>query len=212
MKILITGFEPFGGEEINPSYEAVKLLPQKLQEAEILTMELPVVFGKCAEILVDKIADCKPDVVICVGQAGGRPNISIEKVAINHVDARIADNAGNMPTDETIIKDAPAAYFTNLPIKAMVENMRINGIPAAISYTAGTFVCNDIMYHLLHMINTQHRHIRGGFIHVPFDCAQAAKNNAPSMPIATIAKGLEYAIEAAIDNSSDIVIKGGETH
>jgi len=198
MKILITGFDPFGGEKLNPAYEAVKLLPDTIATADIIKAELPTVFGKCAKILEGLIEKYQPNAVICVGQAGGRSGISIEKVAINFADAIIADNENQQLTDEPIIKDGATAYFSNLPIKSMVKNIKEHGIPANISYTAGTFVCNDIMYRLLHMIEHKYPKMLGGFIHVPFDTAQTATkaDGTPSMPIATIAKGLEYAIEA----------------
>ena len=183
---------------MNPAYEAVKLLPDIIAEADIIKAELPTVFGKCAKLLEDLIEKHQPNAVICVGQAGGRSGISIEKVAINFADATIADNENQRLIDEPIIKDGPAAYFSNLPIKAMVKNIKENGIPANISYTAGIFVCNDIMYRLLYMIEQKYPQMHGGFIHVPFDTAQATAkpDGTPSMPIATIAKGLEYAIEA----------------
>jgi len=214
MKVLVTGFDPFGGEKINPAYEAVKLLPAKISGADIVTAEIPTVFGKCGAALQALIDSHQPDIVLCIGQAGGRSGISIEKVAINLAEARIPDNEGNQPMGMPIIDGGPTAYFTNLPVKAMAQHVRGNNIPSGISYTAGTFVCNDIMYRLLHMINTKHSNIRGGFIHVPFDTAQVTQrpDGTPSMPIVTIAKGLEYAIEAALSNSEDISGVAGTTH
>ena len=214
MKILVTGFDPFGGDKINPAFEAVKLLPAKINGADIVTEEIPTVFGKCGEVLRSAMQKHKPDVVVCIGQAGGRSVISVEKVAINLDEARIPDNEQRQPTDVAIVQDGPVAYFSSLPVKAIVQNIKKNNIPSSISYTAGTFVCNDIMYRLLHMINTEFQGLRGGFIHVPFDTAQVLDrpDGTPSMPIATISKGLEYAIEAIVANKEDIKGMAGTTH
>ena len=153
MKILLTGFDPFGGESVNPAYEAVKLLPDEIGGAQIIKLEVPTVFGKAGEALEEGIRLHEPDVVICVGQAGGRSGMSVEKVAINYQDARIADNEGRQPIDVPIREDGDTAYFATVPVKAMVAKMRENGIPAFVSYTAGTYVCNELMYALLYMIN-----------------------------------------------------------
>ena len=214
MKILVSGFDPFGGDKINPAYEAVKLIPANVTGAEIIKVELPTVYGKCAEVLESAIEQHKPDAVLCVGQAGGRSVLSIEKVAINLAEARIPDNAKQQPSDEAIIEGAPAAYFTNLPVKAMVKNCKSHGIPSNISYTAGTFVCNDIMYRLLHMIAQKYPQMRGGFIHVPFVPEQVLERpeGTPSMSAITIAKGLEYSIEAICTHQEDIKGLAGATH
>jgi pyroglutamyl-peptidase len=155
VKILATGFDPFGGEKINPAYEAVKLLPREIAGAEIFTAEIPTVFGKCGDVLRRLIRERRPDAVLCVGQAGGRSVISVEKVAVNLMEARIPDNEKMQPSDEPVVPGGPAAYFSGLPVKAMVRAVREQGIPAGISYTAGTFVCNDVMYRLLHMAATE---------------------------------------------------------
>ena len=214
MKVLITGFDPFGGDKINPAYEAVKLIPAKVAGADVVKEELPTVFGKCAVVLESLIEKHQPDAVLCIGQAGGRSNITVEKVAINLAEARIPDNENNQPSDQPIVDGGPPAYFTTLPIKAMVKTINNNGIPAGVSYTAGTFVCNDIMYRLLHMCAQKYPKIRGGFIHVPFDTAQVIERpvGTPSMPVATIAEGLEYAIEAIAAHDKDIGGLAGETH
>ena len=214
MKILVTGFDPFGEDTINPAFEAVKLLPSKIGNGDIVTEEIPTVHGKCGVVLRNAIEKHKPNAVLCIGQAGGRSSISIEKVAVNLAEARIPDNENNQPSDQPIVKSGPTAYFTNLPIKAMVQNVKKHNIPSSISYTAGTFVCNDIMYRLMHMIATEYTDIRGGFIHVPFDTAQVINrpDGTPSMPIATIAKGLEYAIEAILTHDVDITGIAGATH
>ena len=214
MKILVTGFDPFDKETINPAYEAVKLLPAEICGAEIVKLEIATVFAKGALQVEKAIEEHSPDVVICVGQAGGRSCISIEKVAINFAEARIADNEGNQPLDRAIVADGPAAYFATLPVKAMVENVRSHGIPANISYTAGTFVCNDVMYRLLHLTSTKYHHIIGGFIHVPYTLTQAATkpDGTTGWDEKTIAKGLEYAIEAIVLKKEQSGLSLGTTH
>lgn len=213
MKVLITGFDPFGGEKINPSYEAVKLLDNKINGAIVIKRELPTVFNKSIEKLNKIIEEESPDIVICVGQAGGRFNISIERVAINIDDARIPDNEGNEPIDSKIFGNGDNAYFSNLPIKAMVQKINENNIPAEISNTAGTYVCNHIMYGLLYLINTKHRNIKGGFIHVPYIPEQViGKRNIPYMTIHEIKKALTLAITAAVENKEDIKISGGKEY
>jgi len=210
MKLLITGFDPFGNEKINPAWEAVKLLPSQIEGVEVIKLQIPTVFNKSIEILLEGIKEHKPDVVICIGQAGGRFDISIERVAINIDDARIMDNEGNQPIDEAIYSDGESAYFTNLPIKAMVEEIKKVKIPASISNTAGTFVCNHIMYGLLYHINKFSVAKKGGFIHVPFITEQVLdKKNVPYMELESIAKGLEGAIRGIYENDSDIKISGG---
>lgn len=203
MKVLITGFEPFGGEKINPAWEAVKALPDTIAGAEIIKMEIPTVFSKSVPAVEAGIRKHQPDVVISVGQAGGRSCITVEQVAINLADARIADNAGEQPVDESVQPDGPAAYFATIPAKEIVKNVRAHGIPCHISYTAGTYVCNYVMYRVLHLAAAGYPGIRAGFIHVPFAAEQAVDKPAgtPFMPLETIAKGLEYAIEAAVSGS-----------
>jgi len=214
MKVLVTGFDPFGGDKINPAYEAVKLVPDVVCKAEVVKEELPTVFGKCGLVLDQLIEKHKPDTVICVGQAGGRSVMSIEKVAVNLAEARIPDNENQQPSDESIIKGGPLAYFAKLPVKAIVKSIKGNGIPASVSYTAGTFVCNDIMYRLLHLIATKYPKLKGGFIHVPFATEQAVDrpDGTPAMSVETIAKALEYAIEATCKYDEDIQGLAGETH
>ncbi|GAA0086686.1 pyroglutamyl-peptidase I [Clostridium sp. MB05] len=210
MKILITGFDPFGGENINPALEAVKKLPDTLLGSEIIKLEIPTVFRKSLETIEKNIIKHNPDVVISIGQAGGRFGITPERVAINMDDARIKDNEGNQPIDISIYEDGESAYFSNLPIKAMVKEMNDNGIPASISNSAGTFVCNHVMYGVLYLIDKKYPNIRGGFIHVPYIPSQVTtKPNMPSMSIDDIAKGLELSIKAVIENSSDIKTIGG---
>ena len=205
MKVLITGFDPFGGAVVNPAYEAVKQLPDRIGEAEVIKMEIPTVFRKDGEILAGVIKQQQPDVVVCVGQAGGRSDITVEKVAINLMEARIPDNDGQQPLDEKISETGEAAYFATIPVKAMISRMKEAGIPASVSYTAGTFVCNDIMYRLLHLAAVAYPKMRGGFIHVPYLPEQGVDlpPGTPTMSAETIARGLHLAIEAILDNQED---------
>lgn len=211
MKVLVTGFDPFGGESINPAYEAVKLLPDEIAGAKIVKVEVPTVFKKSIEALKKNMEAEKPDVVLCIGQAGGRFDLTVERVAINLDDARIADNEGNQPIDEPIFADGEPAYFANIPIKAMVQNVRKQNLTASVSNTAGTFVCNHLMYGLMYLIHKEYPAIRGGFIHVPFIVEQVVeKRNMPSMSVENIAKGLEAMIEAAVENQEDVKIAEGK--
>lgn len=205
MKILVTGFDPFGGEPVNPAYEAVKLLPKEIKGAQIITIEIPTVFGRGAESVEKAIIEHNPNAVVCVGQAGGRSCISIERVGINLREASIPDNDGNQPVDVKAKEDGENAYFATIPVKSMVNNVRKHGIPSHISYTAGSYVCNDVMYTLLYMLDKKYPGVKGGFIHVPFATEQVTNkaNNIASMPVETIAKGLEYAIEAIVENELD---------
>ena len=214
MKILVTGFDPFGGESVNPTYEAVKLLPDVIGGAEIFKLEIPTVFSLSGPAVEEGIRKYQPDVVICVGQAGGRASISVEKVAINFVDARIPDNNGEQPLDEPLQADGPAAYFATLPVKAMVQHVKEAGLPCYLSFTAGTYVCNSIMYNVLYMCEKRYPGIRAGFIHVPYACGQVIDkaNTTPSMPLETIAKSLEYAIEAVAIDRADGGESAGELH
>ena len=210
-KVLITGFDPFGGESINPAIEAVKLLPDEIDGAKIVKLEIPTVFNKSISKLEEALEQEKPDIAICVGQAGGRYDITVERVAINVDDARIADNEGNQPIDNAIFEDGENGYFSNLPIKAMVKKIRDNNVPASVSNSAGTFVCNHIMYGLLYHINKNYNNVKGGFIHIPFLPEQVVdKRNTPSMSLEDIVKGLTCAIKGALENDSDIKEIGGE--
>lgn len=214
MKILVTGFDPFGGEATNPAYEAIKLLPDTIDGAEIIKLEIPTVFGKGAQKAIEMIEEKEVDVVVSVGQAGSRSAMTVEKVAINLVEARIPDNEGQQPFDLKIKEDGENAYFTTLPIKAMVEEMKANGIPAFVSYTAGTYVCNEVMYQELYAVNKRFPSVRAGFVHVPYAAAQAVDkpNGTPFMSIETIAKGLEFGLKAIVANEEDKSIIMGETH
>ncbi len=210
-KVLITGFDPFGGESINPAFEAVKALPDTIEGYEIIKKEIPTVFEKSYKVLFEAIDQVKPEIVICVGQAGGRFEVSPERVAINIDDARIKDNEGNQPIDTKVFEDGENAYFTNLPIKKMVDDMKNGSVPAVVSNTAGTFVCNHIMYALMYYIHKNNLDIRGGFIHVPYLPEQVLdKKGQPFMSQELITKGLEISIASAIKTTVDIKAVGGE--
>ena len=198
MKILITGFEPFGGESVNPAYEAVKLLPDMAGDIQIVKMEIPTVFGEAGKVVETGILQHQPDAVICVGQAGRRADSGVERVAINLVEASIPDNAGNQPMDVKVQEDGDTAYFATIPVIAMVKNIKDHGIPASISYTAGTYVCNSVMYDLLYLIDRKYPSIRGGFIHVPYATEQGVGKpvGTAKMELSTISKALLYALEA----------------
>lgn len=213
MKILITGFDPFGGESVNPALEAVKGMKDEIAGAQIVKLEIPTVFNKSIAKVREAMDREKPDVVLSIGQAGGRFAISPERVAINISDGRIADNEGNQPIDEPIFADGAPAYFSTLPVKAMVEAIKAKGIPAELSNTAGTYVCNHVMYGVLYHISKDFPGVRGGFIHVPFIPQQVvAKKNTPAMALADITAALEAAVEAIVANDTDIHVVGGATH
>ncbi|MDF0480409.1 pyroglutamyl-peptidase I [Vagococcus sp. PNs007] len=215
MKLLVTGFDPFGGEKINPAWEAVKELPDTILDSEVIKLEIPTVFNKSAEVVKEAINNHKPDVVLNIGQAGGRFGITPERVAINMDDARIPDNEGNQPIDEVIQKNGAPAYFTQLPIKAMVEGVKAAGYPASVSNTAGTFVCNHIMYQVQYMIATEFPNVKGGFIHVPYIHEQVVtKASMPSMSISDISKALEATLVKIVElkDQNDLKLVGGAEH
>ena len=211
MKVLVSGFEPFGGELRNPAWEAVKGVSNQIGDSVVKKIKLPVAYEESGDILISEIKRENPDIVICVGQAGGRCGLTPEFVALNWKDASIEDNTGSKSSGERIKEDGQDAYFTNLPVKAMVKVLKEKGVPASLSYTAGTYVCNSLMYRLLYYINKECKNIKGGFIHVPFDTIQAASKEraVPSLPIEMMAKGLEYCIEAALLYANDISIAMG---
>jgi len=205
MKVLITGFDPFGGETINPAFEAVKRLPDEIAGATVVKIEIPTVFGKDGEVLRAAIAEHRPDIVFCIGQAGGRAKISVEKVAINLIEARIPDNDGKQPLNAAIEEDGETAYFATLPVKAIVNQITAAGIPATVSYTAGTFVCNDIMYRLLYLAKTEFPSLIGGFIHVPYLPEQVVSlpDGTASMPVELMTEALRIAIETTATVDED---------
>ena len=210
MKILVTGFDPFGGEPINPAIESVKRLPDNIAGAEIIKLEIPTVRKKSLEKIEEAINEHNPDIILSIGQAGGRFDISIERVGINLDDFRIPDNEGNQIIDEPIFPDGENSYFVKLPVKAMVQNVQKNNIPASVSYTAGTFVCNHVLYGVMYLIEKKYKGKKSGFIHIPFLPQQVVdKRNMPSMELNTIVKGLTAAIEAIVKNNEDIKEVGG---
>lgn len=212
--VLITGFSPFGGEIINPSWQAVQALDGlDIGGFIVHTKELPCEFDTSLDVLNKAIDKYAPQLVLCIGQAGGRADISIERVAININDARIADNAGNQPIDTPVIPSGPSAYFTNLPIKRILIALQQAEIPVSVSNTAGTFVCNHVMYGLLHNIALNHTDIKGGFVHIPYLPSQATHHcGAPSMSQATVISALKVIICEATSNKLDLKVAAGTTH
>jgi pyroglutamyl-peptidase len=211
--VLLTGFAPFGGEASNPSWDAVAPLANKrIGGHRIVVRQLPVEFGASLQVLQAAIRETKPALVLCVGQAGGRAQLSIERVAINIDDARIPDNADACPIDAPIVADGPAAYFTTLPIKAMLVAMREAGIPAEVSQTAGTYVCNHVFYGLMHALRGKPR-IRGGFIHIPYAPEQAARHpGAPSLTVDVVTAALRIGLRVVLTTTADRHIAAGAEH
>lgn len=191
-KLLITGFDPFGGESINPAWEAVRPLPDVIRDFELVKLEIPTVFGAAAQVVIDKAEEIHPDAIISVGQAGGRAAVTPEMVGINLRYASIPDNMGALPCDIPIAEGGPAAYFSTLPVRAMAKAICDAGLPGAVSYSAGSFVCNDVLYSLLHHFDEAA--VRAGFIHVPFLPEQTVDK--PSLPLEQTAAALRAAIEA----------------
>jgi pyroglutamyl-peptidase len=211
--VLLTGFEPFNNAPVNPSWEAVKALKGwRTSEFAVEVRRLPCVFGMANRVMAGAIEELRPDVVIATGQAGGRKELSVERVAINIDDASILDNEGQQPVDSPIFVHGPNAYFSTLPIKAIVRAMRERGLTAGVSQTAGTFVCNHVFYGLLH--NTLNTPVRAGFIHVPFLPEQAAQwpGGAPSMSLDEIVEGLRAAVQVSLSTEQDLLEAGGATH
>ena len=213
-RILLTGFEPFDKDSVNPSWEVARALDGELIAGGVVhALQLPCVFGAAMPVLDEALAQLQPTLIISLGLAGGRTDITPERVAINIDDARIPDNAGHQPIDQAVVRDGPTAYFSTLPIKAMVRDMRAQGVPAAVSNTAGTFVCNHIFYALMHHLATGAGGVRGGFIHVPTLPELAALHpGMPSMALATQVRGLQVAIETALAVQADVREVGGALH
>lgn len=206
--VLVTGFEPFGGGAANPSQEiAQRLAGARLSGHRVVGAVLPCVFGAANTQLRRLLRRHRPALVICLGQAGGRAEITPERVAINVDDARIPDNAGAQPVDRPIVRGGPAAHWSKLPIKAIVRALRAEGIPAAVSQTAGTFVCNHVFYGLMHSLRRR-RGLRGGFIHVPYRTGQAAGQ--PSLPLATMERAIRIAIRVSLAGRRDARVAGGQ--
>jgi pyroglutamyl-peptidase len=206
--VLVTGFDPFGGDAVNPSWQAARALHGKrIAGHRVIAAQLPTVFDRSLAVLRELLAEHKPRLVVCTGQAGGRAAMALERVAINVNDARIADNAGSQPVDTPVIAGAPAAYFTSLPIKSMLAALEGAAVRAEVSQTAGTFVCNHVFYGLMHELATQPSlaGVRGGLVHVPWLPLQGQ----PSMPLEDMVRGLELAIERALTTGADIRKQAG---
>lgn len=211
--VLLTGFAPFGGDAGNPSWEAVRALDgARIRGHRIATRCLPVEFGRSLKELRAAIRELKPALVLCVGVAGGRAEVSIERVAINVDDARIPDNAGASPVDLPVVEGGPAAYFATLPIKSILLALRAAGIPAAVSQTAGTYVCNHLFYGLMHALRRTPK-VRGGFIHVPYAPADAARHpGAPSLPVGLASEALRIAVRTSLATRADRRVAAGAEH
>ncbi|MEU4512841.1 pyroglutamyl-peptidase I [Nonomuraea wenchangensis] len=213
MRVLLTGFEPFGGSAVNPSWQAVRLAEAAPPEGVSLTTALlPVVFHDAIARLRAAVEDSGADVVICVGQAGGRAGMTVERVAVNLDDARIPDNKGVQPVDEPIVAGGPAAYFSTLPVKACVAAVRDAGLPASVSHTAGTYLCNHVFYGLMHHLESGRPGRRGGFVHVPYLPEQVPDGDKPSMPAGSVAEALTAIVSAAVTTTEDLKETGGALH
>ncbi|QWQ38379.1 pyroglutamyl-peptidase I [Gemella sp. zg-570] len=215
MKVLITGFEAFGNDKLNSSAEIVYRLPDKLNDILLIKKIIPTVFNKSAEMLKKEIDSHKPDIVICVGQAGGkdRKKIAVERVAINIDDARIADNEGNRPLDKIIQENGSTAYFSTLPIKAIYSELIKNNIPTEISNSAGTFVCNHIMYQSLYLSNTKYN-FKTGFIHIPYIKEQVHDDQTPYIEIEKLVQAIKIIISTSLEyhNKSDLLLEAGKEY
>ena len=217
--VLLTGFEPFNQESINPAWEAVRALEGWSEGGfAVEVRQLPCVFGEAGEVLKGAVEALNPSIVIAVGQAGGRCDVSVERIAINIDDAPIQDNRQRQLVDQPIVMDGPAAYFSTLPIKAIVHELRAAGLPASVSQTAGTFVCNHVFYSLMHLAAARlaeggHAPLRAGFIHIPYLPQQAAAHpGAASMALADMTEALRIAIRTALAVNIDLREFGGSTH
>jgi len=205
MKALVAGFDAFGGDKVNPSALAVRQLKRKLGGVVVHTAVLPTSYARSAIALRGAIHEVRPDLVLCVGQAGGRAELCLERVAINVQDARIKDNDGKQPIDRPVVREGPAAHFATLPIKACVAEMRKAGLPAAVSNTAGTFVCNNVFYALMDLAARHPIPMRGGFLHIPYVPEQVARlGNAPSMALDDIVRGIEIVVAVSAVRTSDL--------
>jgi pyroglutamyl-peptidase len=210
MKILVTGFDPFGGEKVNPAFEVIKKLSTNIAGVEVIKLEVPTVFKKSIEVVTKAIDKIGPDFVLNIGQAGGRFAVSVERVAINIDDARIPDNINQQPIDLPIDPEGQPAYFATLPIKAVAQAIKDNGIPAIVSDTAGTFVCNHLMYGVLNHIYKNKLNIKAGFIHIPFLPEQVInKPNTASMSVETLVKSIETAVAVIVTTANDIRVSEG---
>ena len=202
MKILLTAFDPFGGEPVNPAWEAVRLL-RAPAGTEVKKLLLPTVFGRSGDLLCAALAAEQPDLTLCIGQAAGRPAITPERIGVNLMDASIPDNAGNQPREEPVIPGAPAAYFARLPVRALAEAIAASGVPAAVSNSAGLFVCNQLLYRLLHEMETKYPAMGGGFLHVPCLPEQAERlqkdRPLPFLSLEEIVRGLQAGLDWLVE-------------
>ena len=213
-RVLLLGFEPFANESVNPSAEIVSHLDGVTIGAhQVVSAVLPVAFADAPLRLAEAIERFRPELVIALGQAGGRKEISLERVAINLIDARIADNAGLQPIDVMVLSGGPGAYFSTLPLKSILVDLQRRGIPASLSLSAGSYVCNQVFYWLAHLIATEHPNSRGGFIHVPWLPEQATRHpGEPAMPLGMMVNGVRAAIACSLSTRSDLAISGGTLH
>lgn len=220
-RVLLAGFEPFEDDPVNPAWEIARTLDGWACEGAVVqALQLPCVFGRAIDTLDAALADIQArgaplPLVLCIGAAGGRTEISMERAALNVDDARIPDNAGCQPIDTEVVAGGPAAYFSTLPIKAMVRDMRAAGLPAAVSNSAGTFVCNHIFYALMHRLATQPAlaHTRGGFVHVPYLPEQAApRPGVASMALAAQVEAFRVGIRTALTVRQDVRETAGRLH
>jgi pyroglutamyl-peptidase len=211
--VLLTGFEPFGDDPDNPSWEAARALHgRRIAGRRVVARRLPVEFGTSLRILRGAIRETRPALVLCLGLAGGRAQLSLERVAINLDDAGIPDNAGRQPVEAPVAAGGPAAYFSTLPIKAILLALRGAGIPAEVSQSAGTYVCNHVFYGLMHALRGR-RAVRAGFVHIPYGPEQAARHpGAPSLALATVVEGLRLAIRTALRTDGDARVAAGAEH
>jgi len=210
LKALVTGFEPFDGDTINPALEALLRLPASLGTMSLAKRAIPTVFGQALDVLAEALDEVQPDLVLAVGQAGGRAALSLERVAINIDDARIGDNAGQRPVDRPIVPGGPAAYFATLPIKAAVRALRQAGLPAAVSNTAGTFVCNHLFYGLMHQAALRGGAFRAGFLHIPYLPQQAQRHvGQPSMALEYVVQGIGIILATSAEFEHDLALSEG---
>jgi pyroglutamyl-peptidase len=210
VKILLTAFDPFGGDSVNPASEALNLINLEHEDLEIIKFIVPTVFYKSIDTVTEVIEKEQPDVVLCLGQAGGRKEITPERVAINLDDARICDNEGNQPIDTKIYEDGESAYFATIPIKAIVQKITEANLPSSVSNSAGTFVCNHLMYGVLYYISKHHYNMKAGFLHIPYMTKQVKDmEDKPALPLNQIVQGIELAIEAIACHKVDIITTGG---
>lgn len=207
--VLLTGFTPFAGADMNPSWLAAHALDGHLIAGHrVVARELPTEFAASLPALRKALRDTQPRVVIATGLAGGREGVSLERVAINVIDARIPDNAGAQPIDVPVVRGGPTAYFSSLPVKAALVDLTNAGIAAHVSQTAGTYVCNQVFYALMHALRRR-RGVRAGFVHVPWSPGQGAAHGQPSMPVEQMARALEIIVRCALEGRADARVSGG---